>query len=623
MPFSAGSFSSCLQHAERCGLHTDVLQAQSALQQRKLRAAEELHASATAAAAAAVEAACRGAAQLGLAREVEAALATLKERQAAAEERLRCASHSGSLQEFNAAAAKADLLQVSSELWLACQELLRRRQLQAEEQLRESTRRGDLAAVRRQCQAAQLLGLQAAVEAAQEELHLRRQQTAAELASSTREACQAASLLGDDRALLPESDTASSVAQLLDLKLCVIRLAAAVAEVGASRALAGALADSATWPAELARWLAVALRAEEMELGAAVAQALAVLYFHLQALQACLPVQLMPVWTGLMVDRQQEGQRSHSALLAGYDKWRALQLHAIPLVEAAALAPAAVSEEGRPDGILALDLCEDGPAALEALAPPPAAPQLPAALAALQLLDLSGKGLTSADLAAAGLAAGAPHLTALALRHNRLADLSSWIGPLPSLLHLDVAGNCLSSLEGLAGAAPLLHTLDATSNCLPGLPAAQHLALLRQLRLGGNPLGSGGKLAWPWMPSLLELHLEGCQLHGLPPMQASRACWLGCQTAAPLSPVHESAPPATCAPARLRAGIPFPDAARPLLKPAGLHGQRAGQPAALGRQHTQPTAGGESSGRERQPVSDSKEQDCCPACPALPGAYGW
>ena len=79
-----------------------------------------------------------------------------------------------------------------------------------------------------------------------------------------------------------------------------------------------------------------------------------------------------------------------------------------------------------------------------------------AALTTLRQLDLSANRLTSAALAAADLGGCAARLTSLRLGGNQLADLASWMGVLPSLLHLDVSGNLIASLAGLETAAPLL-----------------------------------------------------------------------------------------------------------------------------------------------------------------------
>jgi Leucine-rich repeat (LRR) protein len=79
-----------------------------------------------------------------------------------------------------------------------------------------------------------------------------------------------------------------------------------------------------------------------------------------------------------------------------------------------------------------------------------------AALTALRQLDLSANRLTSAALAAAELGGCAACLTSLRLGGNQLTDLASWIGVLPSLLHLDVSGNAIASLAALETAAPLL-----------------------------------------------------------------------------------------------------------------------------------------------------------------------
>lgn len=61
-------------------------------------------------------------------------------------------------------------------------------------------------------------------------------------------------------------------------------------------------------------------------------------------------------------------------------------------------------------------------------------------------------------MTAAGLCAGAgAQLTCLRLAGNsELTELGSWLGPLPSLLRLEVSGCGLHSLEGLEAAAPLL-----------------------------------------------------------------------------------------------------------------------------------------------------------------------
>ena len=90
------------------------------------------------------------------------------------------------------------------------------------------------------------------------------------------------------------------------------------------------------------------------------------------------------------------------------------------------------------------------------LAPCKPLPSCNAALSALRALDVSGNRLTSATLLAAHLPACGARLTALRLGGNRLEDVASWMGPLPSLLHLDVSGNEVESLDGLAAAAPLL-----------------------------------------------------------------------------------------------------------------------------------------------------------------------
>ena len=79
-----------------------------------------------------------------------------------------------------------------------------------------------------------------------------------------------------------------------------------------------------------------------------------------------------------------------------------------------------------------------------------------AALTALRQLDLSGNRLTSAALEAAGLGAWAARLTSLRLGGNQLTDLASWVGVLPSLLHLDISANAIASLAGLETTAPLL-----------------------------------------------------------------------------------------------------------------------------------------------------------------------
>lgn len=57
---------------------------------------------------------------------------------------------------------------------------------------------------------------------------------------------------------------------------------------------------------------------------------------------------------------------------------------------------------------------------------------------------------------AADFPACGAHLTALRLGGNCLSDVASWMGPLPSLIHLDISGNAVESLDGLAAAAPLL-----------------------------------------------------------------------------------------------------------------------------------------------------------------------
>lgn len=84
-----------------------------------------------------------------------------------------------------------------------------------------------------------------------------------------------------------------------------------------------------------------------------------------------------------------------------------------------------------------------------------------AGLSALRALDLSAIRLTGAALLAADFPACGARLTALRLGGNRLADVASWLVPLPSLLHLDVSRNELASLEGLAAAAPLLQASGA------------------------------------------------------------------------------------------------------------------------------------------------------------------
>lgn len=144
------------------------------------------------------------------------------------------------------------------------------------------------------------------------------------------------------------------------------------------------------------------------------------------------------------------------------------------------------------------------------------------------------------------------------------------MGPLPSLLMLDISGNEVESLDGLAAAAPLLQVggwheacnslckatndhrtacslcsfgvarnsmkallsdakprshwlqvLVASRNRVTSLPPCLHLPLLRELGLSGNRLSSVA--AWPWLPSLQLLQLEDNQLAQLAPMQARRS----------------------------------------------------------------------------------------------------
>ena len=112
-----------------------------------------------------------------------------------------------------------------------------------------------------------------------------------------------------------------------------------------------------------------------------------------------------------------------------------------------------------------------------------------AGLTALRRLDLSGNQLTSAGLAATGLAAcGGARLTSLCLSGNRLTDLASWMGPLPSLLHMDVGGNAITGLQGLAQAAPLLQV------CSRGM--TPHRMCLCGCAVGAGPGGRGGCCAW-------------------------------------------------------------------------------------------------------------------------------
>ncbi|KAL4434143.1 hypothetical protein ABPG75_000584 [Micractinium tetrahymenae] len=142
-----------------------------------------------------------------------------------------------------------------------------------------------------------------------------------------------------------------------------------------------------------------------------------------------------------------------------------------------------------------------------------------AGLPALVSLDLSANRLSSAAMAAAGLHAGAcAQLTSLRLADNhQLAELGTWLGPLPSLLRLDVSGCGLRSLEGLQAAAPLLQELAASGNQITCLPPSLGLPLLRELWLGGNQLAVVP--AWPWLPSLQGLHLQDNGLTHLAPLR--------------------------------------------------------------------------------------------------------
>lgn len=78
--------------------------------------------------------------------------------------------------------------------------------------------------------------------------------------------------------------------------------------------------------------------------------------------------------------------------------------------------------------------------------------------------------------------------------------------------------SCFTCFHSISSTARL-QVLVAGRNRLATLPSL-HLPFLRELWLGSNRLSSIA--AWPWLPSLRLLQLEGNQLAQVAPMQASQ-----------------------------------------------------------------------------------------------------
>lgn len=364
-PFDALAYNSSLQQAQEWGLHADVARAQRELQLRRHRLAARLRELATHGGAGEVEAACADGEQLGLGSEAEAAHARLEQRQATALEELRQAAHHGSLKQYTAAVAAAERLNVSTAMRQACKEQLRQRQQEADQRLHEAACRGNLAAVRRRCEGALMLGLRAAVGAAEEQVQRRRQEALEQLAASTRCVCEYA-ILHDSPCARPAGLGSH---QLESWVSTTQHLAAAISELGTEAALLQPPAACAAWPPELRGWLEDASWAAELELAAPVAQAVAALKGHLEALEAATQVVITPLQQACSAGEvggqdgtahastaaesisklEPGGQAGDSAqgnwgacpepvgrLLACFREWQAMQHDRLPLVEGAA-----------------------------------------------------------------------------------------------------------------------------------------------------------------------------------------------------------------------------------------------------------------------------------------------
>ena len=356
-PFSQGAYASCLQQAQQFGLHADAARAQRALQLRRHRAAGSLAQLAGAGSAAEVEAACQEAALLGLAAEAEAAQARLEQRRAAATEELRQAAHAGSLQQYQAAAAQAAALHVDAVAQQVCQDQLQQRQQHAELHLQQAAASGDLAAVRRGCQAALPLGLQPAVAVAEQQVHRRRQEAAAQLAASTRAACDFVSLQRSSaRGAAAASRGTACADQLAGWLNGTALLAAAVAERGAAAALQHPPLACSAWPPELQGWLLEGQRAAGLELEQPMQAAVGTLVAQLEALVAAAQLAVIPLRqpttsnsTQRLVQQQEVQQQGsvgsygeHHYVLSSLREWRAGQQDVLPLVAGAAVRTEAV-----------------------------------------------------------------------------------------------------------------------------------------------------------------------------------------------------------------------------------------------------------------------------------------
>lgn len=161
-----------------------------------------------------------------------------------------------------------------------------------------------------------------------------------------------------------------------------------------------------------------------------------------------------------------------------------------------------------------------GSSALEALVREalgqPSGPLMIPDIAALQTLDISGKGLTSLD----GLAY-CSGLTWLDLSDNQLTDLTP-VADLTALRTLLISGNWISDLSPLAG---LIHIeeLDAGGNEIEDLSALANLTQLRRLWLYDNQIGDLYPLAGLTALETLDLNVNDisniASLQGLTALQ--------------------------------------------------------------------------------------------------------
>ncbi len=133
-------------------------------------------------------------------------------------------------------------------------------------------------------------------------------------------------------------------------------------------------------------------------------------------------------------------------------------------------------------------------------------------LTALERLDLSGCGLSSADLTCI---ASLPMLRELYLDGCFLSNISV-LSSLTGLEVIDLSNNSISDLSALSGMTNLIQ-ISAAANDISDLGALQSLELLESLNLSQNPIITLDALTG--FPYLWTLNITGCAVSDLSPLR--------------------------------------------------------------------------------------------------------